>query len=692
MSVLSVPDLVVYQALVNVIADRSSQYLVTHENQHIYGNIYSGSGKRWMLRKWAIQYAQYVRKVESLYSAGNTWIASTDIVAFYDTIDHQRLIEIDKRHCGDDDKFLELLRECLSTWSAHNTAQAMSRGIPQGSNASDYLANLFLYDIDREMIVQGYNYLRYVDDVRILAAEKSVVQRGLILFDLELKRAGLVAQVSKTSIHEISDIKREIYRLQFAVTSITEKGGIATTAVAYEPSSEQAATIGNYVRKTLSENEGANQPEDEIQDVDDDDLGEINQLQKIKLFIGDWNQELLLRLRESLSNLDDPQLSKESESNIVYCLNRLEPLPEIKEIVVKLLPRMPWKSESITRYLGLYKDDDYIDEQLYQFIVSHDVYSWHRANCLWALKNVSGAKRTVSLCREWLSDIRVDWYARTIAARIMREIPDQHAFLVECLKREQDIAKQAPEETSILRAEIAFSAFMRLRSFRKQLTVLSIVCNDQSPLVNRLVIFLLQQPYCKVKWEDLYPSFPGLSIYSELVKALDISSTTEGPCFLVQTLESMYDVKLARNHLKVIYNGHYDKANRYLRESVRAFHQNPSKFVSEFHQFAHLTLIAFYESCLPQEEEVYEGYARLTDRAIMRSILPKGIETWKRLGSLRNRGEHPVDRKTKTHTKPISVKEVEDLHKELKVSLQELFDFWIDNASTAKLDGTLLDN
>lgn len=676
MSVLSVPDLVVYQALVNVVADQASTYLASHENQHVYGNIYAGPGKRWMLKPWAVQYGQYVRRVESLFASGNTWIASTDIVAFYDTIDHQRLLAIVGRYCGGDSRFLELLKDCLSKWSAHNSSQTMSRGIPQGSNASDFLANLFLFDIDRTMIVQGYNYVRYVDDVRILAEEKSIVQRGLILFDLELKRTGLVAQVSKTSVHEIVDIGREIYRLQFAVTNLTDTGEIVPAAVVYQPYTEQAATIGGLL-STAIENEASDQSEETVPDIDGDETEAEDKLQWVKSFIGDWQEQLYLRFLESFSTLDNPQLSKESESNVTYCLNRLEPMPEIKEQVISLLTRLPWRSETVTRYLGHYKGDAHVADELRKFIMSHDVYSWHRANCLWALYNAAGQISAATICRGWLSDVKSDWYARTIAARILRNTPNQHAFLLECLKREQALTKDNPEETSILRAEIAFGAFHRIKSYRKQFALLNLICSDSSPLVNRLLVYLLQHPDCKVTWEDLRIHHTNLSQLSELVKALGISSNTPEPCFLAQTMQSTYEVQLPKDNLKGIYNRHYEKAITHLRESVRAYHKDPSRYVREFHQFMHITLLAFYESHFPEEQEIYEGYARLTDRAIMRSTLPKGVETWKRLGSLRNQVDHPVDKKTKSHTKPISVKEAEDLYKELRVGLQELFDVWM---------------
>lgn len=117
-----------------------------------------------MLRPWKQQYNNFVNSVERLYRKGNAWIASIDIVSFYDTIDHERLIQILWKYCRckRDNKFENLLRECLSKWSAHTVDVKMSRGIPQGSNASDFLANLFLYELDKIMIGQGYNYVRYV--------------------------------------------------------------------------------------------------------------------------------------------------------------------------------------------------------------------------------------------------------------------------------------------------------------------------------------------------------------------------------------------------------------------------------------------------------------------------------------------------------------------------------------------------
>ena len=50
---------------------------------------------------------------------------------------------------------------------------------------------------------------------------------------------------------------------------------------------------------------------------------------------------------------------------------------------------------------------------------------------------------------------------------------------------------------------------------------------------------------------------------------------------------------------------------------------------------------------------------------------------------MRNRVDHPVDRKTKSHATKITVKEVEFLHKQLQVALQEMFDVWLNSPAPA---------
>ncbi|MBP5971831.1 RNA-directed DNA polymerase [Brasilonema sp. CT11] len=692
MSLMAVPDVIVYQALVNIIADQAYLYLVSHENQCVLGNLYAGPGKRWMLKPWKKQYTRFVNRVEKLYSAGNPWIASTDIVAFYDTIDHACLLSIIRKYCGEDRKFEQLFLNCLEKWAVHNVNIKMSRGIPQGSNASDFLANLFLHEIDKKMIVHGYQYVRYVDDVRILGAEKSTVQRGLILFDLELKRAGLVAQVTKTSVHKIENLEKEISRLRFRITDPTGKGNCLLVTIPSPPKSEQADFASDYVKKTSSgyvedhttiSDSKSNLEDDEKDDLEDDE--EITTLSSNKDCDIEQNKtpnlqkQIREKFIEAFALLDDQDRGKEAESNIAFCLYRLEPHPSIREQVLSLLSTLPWRSEAISIALGRFKNDSYVIEGLRAFISEHDVYSWHRANSLWALYQVSEAKSVAPICQAWLADTQLHWYAKVIAARILAEVPGQHAYFMECLQSEQNMVNGNAEETAILRQELAYGAFQRIKSPYKQLALFRLICIDKSPLVQQLVVYLLQQPQCQVTWDDLKEYHQQMGTISELIKKLGLSADALTPCFIFQTLSTMYRVSLAEYDLRRFYAKHYNKAVEQLRESVSNYYQSPSWYIRTFHQFAHVTLIAFCESVLPSESGLYTGYDNVASRGILTTTLPRGAAIWRRLGPMRNRVDHPVDSKTQLHTRKITVKEVEDLHKELQVALQEIFDVWLNS-------------
>ncbi|MEO0536917.1 MAG: RNA-directed DNA polymerase [Cyanobacteria bacterium P01_A01_bin.123] len=680
MSLMAVPDVIVYQALVNVIADHSHFHLVSHENEHVLGNLYAGTGRRWMLQPWKRQYSRFVKRVEKLYGIGNSWIASTDIVAFYDTIDHERLLSLIRQYCGKEDKFESLFRQCLSKWSAHNATSTMGRGIPQGSNASDFLANLYLHGIDCKLISSGYHYIRYVDDVRILGPDKSTVQRGLILFDLELKCAGLVAQVSKTSVHEIEDIEKEVSRLRFIITDPTGTGEYILLETPSLPTSEQAGSVESLVENTPSEqtefeqNESCKDcPDEEEEGYVPDQNIDIHEYKSKKL-----QEQLRNKFLEAFNLLNDLARAKEAESHITFCLYRLEPHITLRSQAITLLSRLPWRSEAISAFLGRFKSDSFVIEELRKFISEHTVYSWHRANTLWTLYKTSAAKDVAPQCREWLANDQLDWYARTIAARILAEVPSQHSYLVECLKKEQNNTNEDGEATSVLRQELAYSAFRRIKSFKKQLALLQLICSDKSPILHRLAIYILQQPKCKVKWNDLKSYHNNLSILSGLIEKLGISDDVSKPCFIAETITRTYQIYLPKTDLRFLYSNHYDKAIETLRESVISFQKSPSLYVRSFHQFTHTTLIAFYEYALPSEGGIRTSYYHdLIHRKVFKEKCPISVSTWERLNEMRNLVDHPIDKKTQSHSKKITVQEIEFLHKQIKVALQELFDFWL---------------
>lgn len=75
-----------------------------------------------------------------------------------------------------------------------------SHGLPQNRDTSSFLANMVLNQVDKSMVKRGYDYYRYVDDIRIVCT--SDTQARIALGDLisELRQVGLNINSSKTDI------------------------------------------------------------------------------------------------------------------------------------------------------------------------------------------------------------------------------------------------------------------------------------------------------------------------------------------------------------------------------------------------------------------------------------------------------------------------------------------------------------
>lgn len=73
-------------------------------------------------------------------------------------------------------------------------------GLPQNRDTSSFLSNILLSSVDREMEKKGYDYYRYVDDIRIIADSELHAKRALQDLIRQLRTVGLNINASKTEI------------------------------------------------------------------------------------------------------------------------------------------------------------------------------------------------------------------------------------------------------------------------------------------------------------------------------------------------------------------------------------------------------------------------------------------------------------------------------------------------------------
>jgi RNA-directed DNA polymerase len=141
-----------------------------------------------------------LRRVDGLLKAGYTYVVDADLKSYFDTIPHDRLMELIGRKVSDG-KILSLLRQFLeqgilegmSTWIPEE-------GTPQGAVISPLLSNIYLDPLDHLMAREGFAMVRYADDFVALCRSAEEAQRALDLIRRWTNEAGLTLHPEKTRI------------------------------------------------------------------------------------------------------------------------------------------------------------------------------------------------------------------------------------------------------------------------------------------------------------------------------------------------------------------------------------------------------------------------------------------------------------------------------------------------------------
>ena len=195
LTLLTFRDLIVYQAIVNVIADKMLPVQKAFASSKAFGAIYAGSNSKFFFRSWKKGYMEYTKFATSAFKKGNTHIADFDLVSCYELIDHNLLCSrIEPR--VKNPELLLLLRTCLARWTTNIAGRHLRHGIPQGPEASAFLAECVLFGFDA-LKFRNVVYLRYIDDIKLMAKGEIPLRKSLLVLDLASKEMGLVPQAQK---------------------------------------------------------------------------------------------------------------------------------------------------------------------------------------------------------------------------------------------------------------------------------------------------------------------------------------------------------------------------------------------------------------------------------------------------------------------------------------------------------------
>ena len=118
-----------------------------------------------------------VRQAEQYINEGNGFVVEIDLEKFFDTVNHDYLMQRIARRITDKE-VLRLIRRYLQAGIMENGVAVRSdEGTPQGGPLSPLLANILLDELDKELEERGHKFVRYADDINIYVKTAKAAER-----------------------------------------------------------------------------------------------------------------------------------------------------------------------------------------------------------------------------------------------------------------------------------------------------------------------------------------------------------------------------------------------------------------------------------------------------------------------------------------------------------------------------------
>lgn len=186
---------------------------------------------------------QAVQKASQYVQDGKVWVVDIDLEAFFDNVNHDRLMSRLASKVQDK-KVLKLIRRFLKSGIMDNGIKIETvKGTPQGGPLSPLLSNVMLHDLDQELENRGHSFCRYADDCNIyvhsLPAAKRVFESTRLFIERKLK---LRVNKSKSACDSV-------HKRKFLGFTISKTGSIAPAKAAIRKAKDK-------IRKLTKRNQG----------------------------------------------------------------------------------------------------------------------------------------------------------------------------------------------------------------------------------------------------------------------------------------------------------------------------------------------------------------------------------------------------------------------------------------------------
>jgi len=146
---------------VPTVIDRMIQQAINQVLQPIFEPVFSDNSYGFRPGRSA---HQAIERARSYYEEGYKYVVDIDMKAYFDTINHDKLMYLLEKRVKDR-RVLRLIRLYLKSGIMEKGLFVpSSEGSPQGGNLSPLLSNVYLHEFDRLLESRGHKFVRYADD------------------------------------------------------------------------------------------------------------------------------------------------------------------------------------------------------------------------------------------------------------------------------------------------------------------------------------------------------------------------------------------------------------------------------------------------------------------------------------------------------------------------------------------------
>ena len=158
------------------VIDRTIQQAITQQLVPIYEPLFAENSYGYRPSRSA---KDAIVKVKEYAEKGYTYAVVVDLSKYFDTLNHEILINLLRRNIKDE-RVVQLIKRYLKSGVMENgVVMETKEGSPQGGNLSPLLANIYLNEFDQEFSKRGVPCIRYADDIVLLARSKRASERLL---------------------------------------------------------------------------------------------------------------------------------------------------------------------------------------------------------------------------------------------------------------------------------------------------------------------------------------------------------------------------------------------------------------------------------------------------------------------------------------------------------------------------------